>query len=111
MAIRFESLTGRERLVLAHVLEGRLNKQIAYDLGINERTVKVHRRSIMTKLDVRSVAALTLLALEAGIPMGPVATTAPGASRCGSKASSCIEPVGTRSSECRSVVPLCADSA
>jgi len=43
MAIRFESLTKRERFFLAHVLEGRLNKQIAYDLGINERTVKVHR--------------------------------------------------------------------
>jgi FixJ family two-component response regulator len=72
MTIRFESLTGRERSVLAHVLEGRLNKQIANDLGINERTVKVHRKSIMTKVDVRSVATLTLLALEAGIPMGPV---------------------------------------
>ena len=72
MAIRFESLTERERVVLAHVLQGRLNKQTAGKLGIQERTVKVHRRSIMTKLDVRSVAALTLLALEAGIPMGPV---------------------------------------
>jgi two-component system response regulator FixJ len=71
-ASRFESLTTAERRVLAHVLQGRLNKQIADKLGIHERTVKVHRKSIMTKLDVRSVAALTLLALEARIPMGPV---------------------------------------
>ena len=77
MAIRFESLTAREREVLGHVLQGRVNKQIARDLGINERTVKVHRKSIMTKVDVRSVATLTLLALEAGIPMGPVADYGP----------------------------------
>ena len=73
MAIRFESLTAREREVLGHVLQGRVNKQIARDLGINERTVKVHRKSIMTKVDVRAVATLTLQALEAGIPMAPVA--------------------------------------
>jgi FixJ family two-component response regulator len=46
---------------------GRLNKQIAADLGIHERTVKVHRKSIMTKLGVRSVAALTRLAQEADV--------------------------------------------
>jgi FixJ family two-component response regulator len=73
MTLRFESLTARERVVLAHVLQGRLNKQIASDLGIHERTVKVHRKSIMTKLGVRSVAVLTRLTQEAGLPMAPVA--------------------------------------
>ena len=53
--------------MLGHVLRGRLNKQIAGDLGIHERTVKVHRKSIMTKLNVRSVAALALLSQEAGV--------------------------------------------
>jgi FixJ family two-component response regulator len=57
----------REREVLGHVLRGSLNKQIAGDLGIHERTVKVHRKSIMTKLNVRSVAALALLSQEAGV--------------------------------------------
>ena len=65
---RFEAISPREREVLGLVLQGRLNKQIAGDLGIHERTVKVHRKSIMTKLGVRSVAALTRLAQEAGVP-------------------------------------------
>ena len=56
------------------MLQGRLNKQIAGDLGIHERTVKLHRKSIMTKLGVRSVAALTRLAQEAGVPMPAAAT-------------------------------------
>lgn len=62
---RFDSLTAREREVLTHVVQGRLNKQIASDLGIHERTVKLHRKSMMTKLDVRSVAALVRLTDEA----------------------------------------------
>ena len=61
--------SAREREVLDHVLRGRLNKQIAGDLGIHERTVKVHRKSIMTKLSVRSVAALAQLSQEAGLPV------------------------------------------
>jgi FixJ family two-component response regulator len=64
---RIESLTEREREVFTHVIRGRLNKQIADDLGITERTVKCHRHSITTKLGVPSVAELTRLALEAGI--------------------------------------------
>jgi len=74
MHARFDAISAREREVLGHVLQGRLNKQIASDLGIHERTVKVHRKSIMTKLGVRSVAALTRLTQEAGVPMGPVPT-------------------------------------
>jgi len=63
---RFARLTPREREVLTHVLRGRLNKQIAADLGIDERSVKRHRTSLMAKLDVPSVAQLAQLALEAG---------------------------------------------
>jgi two-component system, LuxR family, response regulator FixJ len=66
---RFATFTSREQQVLGHVVRGRLNKQIAGDLGIGERTVKVHRRSIMTKLGVRSVAALTRMTQEAGMPI------------------------------------------
>lgn len=62
----FDTLTAREHEVLEHVLRGRLNKQIAGDLGIHERTVKLHRTALMNKLGVRSVAALTRLAQEAG---------------------------------------------
>jgi FixJ family two-component response regulator len=63
---RFEPLTEREREVLQHVLRGQLNKQIAADLGIHERTVKLHRTAITTKLGVSSVAELTKLWLESG---------------------------------------------
>ena len=62
----FALLTGREREVLRLVLQGKLNKQIAADLGIHERTVKLHRTHITTKLQVHSVAELTRLAQEAG---------------------------------------------
>jgi len=64
---RYENLTPREREVLVHVVSGRLNKQIASDLGAAERTVKAHRASIMEKLGVHSVAELVRLAQELGI--------------------------------------------
>jgi FixJ family two-component response regulator len=64
---RFDALTERELEVLAHVVRGQLNKQIAGDLGIHERTVKLHRTAITTKLQVQSVAELTRLTQEAGI--------------------------------------------
>jgi FixJ family two-component response regulator len=64
---RFDTLTERELEVLSHVVQGRLNKQIAADLGIHERTVKLHRTAITTKLGVQSVAELTRLTDEAGI--------------------------------------------
>jgi len=63
---RFRSLTPREREVLSHVVQGRLNKQIAADLGIHERTVKLHRTAITKKVRVQSVAELTRLVQEAG---------------------------------------------
>jgi FixJ family two-component response regulator len=64
---RYENLTPREREVLAHVVGGKLNKQIAFDLGTAERTIKAHRASIMDKLRVQSVAELVRLAQELGI--------------------------------------------
>jgi len=64
---RFDALSKRELEVLAHVVQGRLNKQIAGDLGIHERTVKLHRTAITTKLRVQSVAELTRLTLQAGM--------------------------------------------
>ncbi len=64
---RYENLTPREREVLAHVLGGKLNKQIAFDLGAVERTIKAHRANIMAKLGVQSVAELARLAQELGI--------------------------------------------
>jgi len=69
---RFDALSERELEVLSHVVQGRLNKQIAADLGIHERTVKLHRTAITTKLRVQSVAELTRLTQEAGIfPVPP----------------------------------------
>ena len=59
------TLTAREREVLEHVLRGQLNKQIAADLGIHERTVKLHRTAITNKVGVQSVAELTQLWMEA----------------------------------------------
>ena len=59
---RFQQLTSREREVMALVVRGRLNKQIAADLGIVEKTVKVHRARVMEKMGVRSVAALVHVA-------------------------------------------------
>ncbi len=55
---RLASLTPREREVLEHVMHGRLNKQIASDLGTAEKTVKVHRARAMEKMETRSVAEL-----------------------------------------------------
>jgi FixJ family two-component response regulator len=63
---RFNRLTRRDREVLAHVLKGALNKQIAAELGIDERSVKRHRRSLMLRLEVTSVAELAQLAAEVG---------------------------------------------
>jgi FixJ family two-component response regulator len=62
---RFAALTERERTVLALVVRGDRNKQIAGYLGVTERTVKLHRAAISAKLGVHSVAQLAILASEA----------------------------------------------
>ncbi|MGR8999259.1 MAG: response regulator transcription factor [Gammaproteobacteria bacterium] len=64
---RLATLTPREREVLDHVVSGRLNKQIAADLGTVEKTIKVHRAHLMKKLNVRSLADLVRMAERAGI--------------------------------------------
>ena len=60
-AARLATLTRREREVLTHVIAGRLNKQIAAELGTAEKTIKVHRARGMEKMQVRSVAELVRL--------------------------------------------------
>src|SRR6266436_7145914 len=57
--VRFETLTPREREVMAFVVTGRLNKQIAADLGVSEITVKVHRGQVMRKMWASSLPDLT----------------------------------------------------
>jgi FixJ family two-component response regulator len=64
---RFANLTDRELEILRHVVRGRMNKHIAADLGIHERTVKLHRSAITSKLGVRSAAELASLARDAGL--------------------------------------------
>ena len=64
---RLDTLTPREREVLEYVVAGKLNKQIASDLGITEATVKMHRARVMTKMKVQGVADLVRLAEICGI--------------------------------------------
>jgi FixJ family two-component response regulator len=59
---RFESLTQREREIIVHVVQGRLSKQIAGDIGICEATVKVHRSNLMRKMKARSLPELGRMA-------------------------------------------------
>jgi FixJ family two-component response regulator len=59
------ALTNREREVLRHIVAGRLNKQIAAELGTVEKTIKFHRGNLMKKLGVRSVAELVRLTSHA----------------------------------------------
>lgn len=65
---RIASLTSREREVYLGVVAGRLNKQIADELGTSEKTIKVHRAHVMQKMQADSLAALVQLASKAGIP-------------------------------------------
>jgi FixJ family two-component response regulator len=64
---RFDRLTEREHEVLGYVVAGRMNKEIAAALGIHERTVKLHRTAITTKVGVHSAAQLATLAREADV--------------------------------------------
>lgn len=67
LRLRVSALTPREKAVFASVVRGRLNKQIAHELGTSERTVKAHRHSIMQKLRVRSVAEAVSIAERLGM--------------------------------------------
>jgi len=66
VSTRLASLSAREREVMGHVVAGRLNKQIASDLHISEKTVKVHRGRAMAKMKVRSLAQLVYLCDQIG---------------------------------------------
>ena len=68
---RLMLLTPREREVMVQVIRGRLNKQIAADLGTGEKTVKVHRARVMSKMVARSVAELVHLAARVGVSFEP----------------------------------------
>jgi FixJ family two-component response regulator len=60
---RYERLTPREREVFAHLISGQLNKQVAFDLGAAERTIKIHRHNVMQKLEADSIADLIRVAV------------------------------------------------
>jgi FixJ family two-component response regulator len=68
---RLARLTPREREVLTLLLEGRLNKQVACELGIAEKTIKVHRARVMEKMEAHSLVELARVADRAGIPLLP----------------------------------------
>jgi two-component system response regulator FixJ len=61
---RFESLTPREREVLALVTQGKANKVMAGDLGVSQRTVEIHRARVMEKMEARSLAELVRMMME-----------------------------------------------
>jgi FixJ family two-component response regulator len=65
--LRFDELTPRERQVMSQVIHGKLNKQIAADLGTGEKTIKVHRARVMSKMQVRSVPELVRLGARIGV--------------------------------------------
>jgi len=73
MAAHLATLSPREREVMGHVIAGRLNKQIAADLGISLKTVKAHRAKVMEKTGAGSVAALVDMCRAAGIAPHPEA--------------------------------------
>jgi FixJ family two-component response regulator len=81
---RFGTLTPRERQVFEKVVAGRLNKQIAAELGIVEKTIKVHRARMMRKMNAASIVELVHLAALVGVDTRP-ASLEPGPGRDSNK--------------------------
>jgi len=71
---RFTSLTPREQTILKLVVAGRRNKQIAFEIGTSEVTVKVHRTNLMRKMQATSLAELIAMAAKLGVPEKSSAT-------------------------------------
>ena len=67
LKLLFETLTPRERQVMAFVTAGLMNKQIAAEIGISEITVKIHRGHVMRKMNAKSLAELVLMAQTLGM--------------------------------------------
>jgi FixJ family two-component response regulator len=76
LKVRFETLTPREREVMAFVVSGRLNKQIAADLGVSEITIKVHRGQVMRKMRASSLPDLARMADQ--LQLTPTKPRSPG---------------------------------
>jgi len=74
---RFASLTPREQMILALVVDGRRNKQIAAEIGTSEVTVKVHRTNLMRKMEALSLADLIIMAGKLGIARRSSITRSP----------------------------------
>jgi two-component system, LuxR family, response regulator FixJ len=68
---RIDRLTERERQVLEHLVAGRQNKVIAYELDISPRTVEIHRANLMDKMQARSLSDLVRWAIAAGLSPNP----------------------------------------
>ena len=71
----YQSLTPREREVMALVVSGLLNKQVGGDLGISEITVKGHRGQVMRKMKADSLPDLVTMAARLGLRRGPKVST------------------------------------